>query len=120
MPADPKQAPPIRDPKARKAYHASARRICVICPETRNLSLHHVFNRDDVPENFVLLCGDGVLGCHGQITAESHAHRARLGKHIKRYRPDIIAHVIARIDVPEADRETAARDWFARRLFVTI
>lgn len=117
---DPKQSRTVRDPKARKAYHLSARQRCAICPTSTDLSLHHVFNRDDVPANFVLLCGDGVRGCHGRITAENREARLMLGLHIKRERPDIVAHVVARINVPEDDRETAARDWFSRRLFVSI
>lgn len=72
------------DPKPRKRkvasspdYQSLVRRLllcyptCELCGEKRSESAHHVIPRgqsgDDVWENLIALCGDGVKGCHGGV-----------------------------------------------------
>lgn len=59
------------------------------------LSLHHICKhpRDDVRGNLVMLCGDGVRGCHGLIEARSAPTCARLGRYVLRERPDVLEHL---------------------------
>lgn len=86
---------------------------CLLCGESGvRLSLHHVLKnpRQDVREGLVMLCGDGVQGCHGLIEAhEAEAHRD-LAWAIIRTRPDVVEHLIERLGEP------GAQDWLSSRL----
>ena len=81
---DPKPARRLRLP--RRELAALHQRVvwgkpCRVCggPAT---GMHHVLPRgqggDDVLENCVGLCGDGVLGCHGRVEARDRQVRALL------------------------------------------
>jgi hypothetical protein len=96
---------------------------CAICQSTGwddcdgqrewvGLSLHHVCKhpRDDVRGNLVLLCGDGVRGCHGRIEAWDAVTLRLLGEHILEERPDTIAHLEWRFG------EEGAQAWLQRHL----
>ena len=86
---------------------------CVICGIAGvRLSLHHVLTnpRQDLREGLVMLCGDGVRGCHGLIEANDVEARRALAQHIVDERPDIVQHLIERLG------EVAADDWIDRRL----
>jgi hypothetical protein len=109
---DPRPEGRIRDPDLLRRLHYEWVE-CVICGVAGiRLSLHHVLKnpRQDVREGLVMLCGDGVQGCHGLI--ESHdpeAYRA-LAEHIVNERPDVVAHLERRLD------KAAAREWLRRHL----
>lgn len=92
----------IRDSDLLSRLHAEWEE-CALCLSTGwefegdhrtwiGLSLHHVCKhpRDDVRGNLIMLCGDGVRGCHGEVELLS---AARLGRHIRSARPDIIEHI---------------------------
>lgn len=76
------------------------------------LSLHHVLKnpRQDVREGLMMLCGDGVQGCHGLIEANDREARRALAQYIVDQRPDIVQHLIARLG------EIVAQNWLERRL----
>lgn len=59
------------------------------------LSLHHVSKhpRDDLRENLVMLCGDGVRGCHGKIEAHDHETIQALNHYLLASRPDVVEHL---------------------------
>lgn len=61
------------------------------------LSGHHIVPRgqggDDVPENIVPLCGDGVRGCHGEVETNKRWIRVTLRSHL---REDEIKYVIGK------------------------
>ncbi len=106
----------MRDPKARAEFHrrGAVYGECSVCGVAVGLSLHHVYDRDDVPANFAFLCGDGTRGCHGLITAEDEQTRAAFGRHILERRHDTIVYVLSK-----AGREQGI-EWFRRRLFVDV
>lgn len=111
---DPKPAARVRDPVLLKILHRDWRE-CVLCGEHRGrLSLHHVSKhpRDDVRENLVMLCGDGVRGCHGAIEAGGREARELLGKHIVEERPDVIEYLNQKLG------EGRAAAWLERMLYV--
>jgi hypothetical protein len=59
-------------------------KACRICLVNRAESAHHIVPRnpaeggDDVYENLVELCGDGVRGCHGDVEARRNDARQKL------------------------------------------
>lgn len=114
MPPDWRPPKTIRDPAAKKRFHRNAAKVCAICGVSRDISLHHVFDRDDVFANWAPLCGDGVRGCHGAITRHDRFAREKLGAFVVRYRHDIVRHVESKIGTGQAV------DWFARRLFADV
>lgn len=68
---DPRPPARVRDPGLMRRLHQEWRE-CAICGTQRGrLSLHHVRNkpRHDTRDNLIMLCGDGVAGCHGRVTA---------------------------------------------------
>lgn len=93
-------------------------RECALCGEHRfRLSLHHVWKhpRHDVRENLVMLCGDGVRGCHGRIEAGDRVVRRLLGEHIRDERPDVLAFL-----EKMTGGEDRAAAWIERHLGVAI
>lgn len=116
MPSDPKPDGPVRDPSARKRFHRAGvvSGECAVCGVSRGLTIHHVFDRSDLEQNFVFLCGSGTTGCHGEITNEDQLARLALGQFIIRRRRDIVDYVVGRVG------EERAHDWFTRRLFVDM
>lgn len=97
---------------------------CVLCHSVGlgvnfvpvGLSLHHILKhpRDDVRENLVMLCGDGVRGCHGHIEARDPVTCKLLGEHILEFRPDVVSHLGWRLGGP-----VAASEWLQRHLHVS-
>lgn len=88
-------------------------RSCALCgSSTARLSLHHIHKhpRDDVEGNLVMLCGDGVLGCHGSLEAEITVTRRALGRYITAKRPDVLRYLRGKLG------DEAADDWLERRL----
>jgi hypothetical protein len=74
-------------------------RECALCGEHRGkLSLHHVSKhpRDDLEANLVMLCGDGVSGCHGAVEAGVRETKEELGRYIYGHRPDVIEYLAER------------------------
>lgn len=114
---DPKPESRVRDPALLIELHFEWKR-CLICRGTEasegRLSLHHVFDRSDVRENLVMLCGDGVLGCHGAVTRNDWKKLVELGAAIQADRGDIIAYVVRKLG------EDRARAWFLRRLALSF
>lgn len=111
---DPRPIGRIRDPKLLRDLHFEWRE-CVLCLWTHGLgfplSLHHVCKhpRDDVRENLVMLCGDGVRGCHGRIEANDREALQKLGRYLRRERPDVLLHLEWRMG------RSGAREWFDQR-----
>lgn len=83
---------------------------CVLCGAVLPVSLHHIYNRDDIEENLVMLCGDGVSGCHGAITLNDPVKLAELGWYLLHHRPDTLRWLELAAD-PEG-----AEQWIRRRL----
>jgi hypothetical protein len=94
VPSDFKRPARIRDPKLLSELHHEWRECCV-CGATDHLSLHHIVKhpRDDVKPNLVMLCGDGVRGCHGLIEAHHGPTERKLLRHLLNSRPDAIYHL---------------------------
>ena len=117
MTPDPKPDRRIIDKLLMRALHAQWRE-CALCDEHRGrLSIHHVWKhpRHDLRENTVMLCGDGVRGCHGKIEAGDHETRRQLGEHILDERPDVFAFL-----VEMTGGEEQAKAWMERHLHVAI
>jgi hypothetical protein len=108
--ADPKAAPVIRDRGVFRILHLEWRE-CALCGEVEPLSLHHVLKhpKDDVRQNLVMVCGSGTTLCHGELEAHDDDAVAALGSVIVTSRPDIIEHMIWRLNGP------AAADAYLRR-----
>lgn len=80
------------------------------------LSLHHIHRhpRDDVEGNLVMLCGDGVRGCHGRVEAHDPVVMRLLGEHIANHRPDVVEYLFDKLG------QSSAQEWFFRQHHVTI
>jgi hypothetical protein len=108
---DLKPEPRIKDPVRLKILHARWRE-CALCGEHRKgLSLHHISKhpRDDHEGNLVMLCGDGVRGCHGGIEAGNRDKLRELGAHILNERDDVLPYLVSR-----KGSEEAALAWVER------
>jgi len=113
LPPNPKIRGRLRDPQLLRALHTEWVE-CSICGVAGvRLSLHHVLKnpRQDLREGLVMLCGDGVQGCHGLIEANDVEARRALAQHIADHRPDVVEHLIERLG-----SAIAAADWIDRRL----
>jgi len=102
----------VRDPELLRELHGRWR-ACVICGSTATLSLHHVLKhpKDDVEANLVMLCGDGVRGCHGLIEHHDGPAQRALARYLLGARPDTVAHIAYRLGSMQA-----AQAWFMRIL----
>lgn len=111
MPSDWKPEARIRNPELLRWLHYRWRE-CALCGVTSRLSLHHIVNkpRHDLEANLVMVCGDGVRGCHGLIEANHAATLNRLMTYILASRPDTIMYL------RETLGEDAAADWIDRRV----
>lgn len=111
-----KPAPPHREKGALARIHReqAVSSSCAICGVSRGLSLHHVFDRGDVRENLVFLCGSGTTGCHGAVTVNDVEALRALGEHVRRERHDVIRYVFGRVG------EAAGQHWFLRRLHLYL
>ena len=80
----------IHDPELLTRLHLRWRE-CVICGATASgrlrLSLHHISKhpRDDLEENRIMLCGNGVQGCHGAIEAGHKATCKLVASYVRRF-----------------------------------
>ena len=108
--SDFKQGGRIRDGALLGELHREWKE-CALCLHTTptekkpyGLSLHHVLNkpRDDVRENLVMLCGDGVQGEHGLLTVNDPVVRLLLVEHLVAERPDTVAHLEWRLGLEGA------------------
>lgn len=110
---DPRPTQRVKNPALLRELHLLWRE-CALCHETWPLSLHHVSKhpRDDVRGNLVMLCGDGVRGCHGKIEAHDATTLRALGRHILDERPDTIAYLHEKMGM------IAAHEWMRRHLLV--
>jgi hypothetical protein len=96
---DPKPRKRVVNPDAgvEKVYGPTGERACRVCRRRGFVSRHHLVKRsqggDDVDENIVPLCGDGVAGCHGRVEAK---HRETLVALRKALRPDELDYIILR------------------------
>lgn len=79
------------------------------------LSLHHIRKhpRDDVRANLVMLCGDGVRGCHGKAEAHDPVVMKQFGEYFLRERPDVIEYWWEKLG-------SAAPEWFLRLHHVSM
>lgn len=111
MPTDFKSSPRIRDKELLRWLHYRWRE-CALCGTTERLSLHHIVKhpRDDLEANLVMLCGDGVRGCHGLIEANHAPTVTRLMNYILAKRSDTVMHLRMSMG------QVAADDWIARRM----
>lgn len=109
VPPDPKKGPRVRDKEIFRHLHGKWR-VCVVCGSTFQLSLHHIYDRDDLEANLVMLCGDGVRGCHGLVTANDKETKRRLASYLLGRRPDTVAFLIGKVG------PIAAADWFRRQI----
>lgn len=104
---DPKPAPRVVDSEAM----ATAKRVrpyCEACgagPFINGLSAHHVMLRsrggDDLLENLLTFCGDGVLGCHGGAHAKRRSTLKRIRFAIEA-RPDVMDYLERKLGGPIA------------------
>lgn len=91
---------------------------CVSCGDTtRRRSAHHVLHRsqggDDVRENLLVLCGDGVAGCHGRYHNGDAQVLSLISAAIEA-RPDIAQYILDRLGVGPG------RDYLFRRYLVVV
>lgn len=116
---DPKPVAPVRVKGALARMHReNPHATCAICGRGRSnpdgISIHHVYDRSDLWQNCVFVCGSGTTGDHGALTAHNELARHMLGEHLMEERPDVIAFILLRAG------EAQGRDWLLRRLFVTV
>lgn len=111
--SDPRPQGRIRDPKLLSELHLRWKE-CALCGRAITLSLHHIVKhpRNDVEGNLVMLCGDGVQGCHGDVEANDEAALYALGRYIHRERPDTIMYLYERLG------GVAAREWMRQHLLL--
>lgn len=119
--SDPRPPGRIRDPDLLRRLHLEWRE-CALCMsvgyglnfEFVGLSLHHICKhpRDDVRGNLVMVCGDGVRGCHGRLEARDPVVCHLLGDHVLLARPDVLEHLRWRMG------EEAASEWIRRNLWL--
>lgn len=111
-PPDPKADPRVRDPDLLRELHGRWR-MCALCGSSESLSLHHIIKRprDDVEANLIMLCGDGVRGCHGKVEAHDALTLQALAIHILRGRPDTVDHLVYRLGSGDA-----MQAWFVRQM----
>lgn len=109
---DPRPEGRISNPKLLKFLHLLWKE-CAICHAIEPLSLHHIVKhpRNDVEENLVMLCGDGVRGCHGKIEANDEETKRALGQYIQNERPDTIMYLFEKKGVE-------AREWMRWHLLL--
>lgn len=109
--SDFKPPPRIRDPKLLSELHYRWRE-CSLCGNTDRLSLHHILKhpRDDVEANLVMLCGDGVRGCHGLIEHHDAPTEQRLMHYLLSARSDTIFYLKMKLGL------TAAAEWIEHRM----
>lgn len=102
--ADFKRGPRVRDPQLLRWLHQRWR-FCALCGATDPLSLHHILKhpRDDVMSNLVMLCGDGVRGCHGLVEAQDGPTLQRLVKYILAVRSDTVFYLREQLGKEAAD-----------------
>ena len=105
--------PRHRDPELLRRLHLEWK-CCALCGETWPLSLHHIYDRDDIRANLVMLCGDGVQLCHGLITAEDDETRYALGRYLNEHRPDTLAYVNEKLP------NGRGWAWLERRLYLEV
>jgi hypothetical protein len=113
---DLKPPPRVKDKVLLSILHRDWRE-CVLC-ESRGprLSLHHIHKhpRDDVRPNLVMLCGDGVRGCHGAIEGGVRETKEELGRYIYFNRPDTLDYLATKLvrpgDPPDLQRAHAWLD----------
>lgn len=112
---DPKPAKRIKNTKVMKGLHARGV-VCVLCGNPG--TLHHVYARgqggDDVPENLVGLCGDGVRLHHGAIENGDVQARMQLGEYLMAERADVIFYIQDKLG------EEAGREWLRQRFLISI
>ena len=109
---DPRPGARIRNPDLLRRLHLEWD-CCEICGASgTRLSLHHVLKhpRDDVRENLVMLCGDGVRGCHGKIESNDPETLQELALVLLMDRSDVVGHLKWRLG------DEAAREWLRRHL----
>lgn len=108
---DPKPAKRVKDKALLRQLHYRWRECC-LCGDTGRLSLHHVLKhpRDDVSGNLVMLCGDGVRGCHGLIEAHHGPTKRALATYLLAERPDVVLHIRLTLGLD------AAALWFQKAL----
>jgi 5-methylcytosine-specific restriction endonuclease McrA len=108
---DPRPQPRVRNPDLLGALHHLWRE-CAICGTTDRLSLHHVHKhpRSDVEANLVMLCGDGVQGCHGRVEAHHGPTVGQLMNYLLDFRSDTLVYLV------ELLGRNAAEDWLRRQM----
>lgn len=110
-PVDAKEEGRVVDPDLLAALHREWYE-CFICSAINvRLSLHHVHKhpRSDLRENLVLLCGDGVSGCHGDVEHARGTKRADLARRLRISRPDVFGYLSRRLG-----SSIAADEWLRR------
>lgn len=109
---DPKPEPRRKDPEARRVARLVADECAACGLSDVKLSVHHILygrdGRDDDPRNMLVVCGDGVLGCHGDFHHGDPDAKAALARAIAAA-PEKVAFVEDRLG-----RE-AGRDYLLRR-----
>lgn len=120
MGADPKPPKVIKDQELLRQLHLEWQE-CFICMATRyqfgRLSLHHIHKhpRDDVRGNLVMLCGDGVSGCHGKIEEGDPVTRGLFGLYLVNQRPDTMEYLAGKLG-----GEEQAKAWMRRYLHAPV
>ena len=79
----------MNEAECRMIVRVRADGMCERCTRGGAVTLHHRRNRSQLhksrhwePANCVMLCGDGVRGCHGWVTVRPTAAHAE-GWHVK-------------------------------------
>jgi len=101
----------IRDKELLRVLHGRWR-SCALCGRTDHLSLHHILKhpRDDIEANLVMVCGDGVQGCHGRIEAHHGPTEAALVNYILAERSDTVLYLRMTLGLD------AAAEWIQLRM----
>ncbi len=106
----------VKDKSAARSVHSGGCFCVLNCGEKG--SVHHIVPRslggDDVPANFVCLCGSGTTGHHGKVEARDAVTLDLLGIHIGLERHDTITYILGKFG------EQEGRAWILRHLHLAL
>jgi hypothetical protein len=110
-----KNPPRVKDPALLRWMHSRHPR-CVLCGNPA--SLHHIYSRgkqgDDLPENLIALCGDGVTGHHGLIEANDVATRFSVGIYLMEKRPEVVLYMQVKLGTEEG------LEWLRQKFYMAL
>jgi hypothetical protein len=69
---------------------------------------------DDLPENLIALCGDGVTGHHGLIEANDVMTRIAIGEYLALKRPEVVLYMQVKLGTEEG------LEWLRQKFYMAL